>query len=354
MLFAVLSACLAEQPAECGPVVLAGRDFDTAAECREQAPRLAADWLAGQPDLVRDRLECRALADLAALPLQPVAEGVHVHLGQIAPFEDSPDGWIANLGVVIGRDSIAVIDAGTSRAQGQALLAAIRGISDKPVSHVILTHLHPDHALGASVFAEAGAAVAGHARLADALRARGPVYLANMTRLYGPAAMIGTRIVPPDMAVADRLEIDLGGRVLTLTAAGPAHSDTDLTVLDRTTGTLFAGDLVFRGLTPIVDGSLPGWLDWMDRMDGTAPHMGTVVPGHGPLAAGWDQAAPAQRDFLTALDRATRQALDAGLPLSEAVPAIVEALKPAAGDWVSFADSVARDATAAYKELEWE
>lgn len=349
MLFAVLSACLAGNPAVCGPVVLTGRPFDTASECREQAPRFAADWLAGQPGLTQDGLECRALSDLAALPLQPVAEGVHVHLGQIAPFEDSPDGRIANLGVVIGRDSIAVIDAGTSRAQGQALLAAIRGISDKPVSHVILTHAHPDHALGASVFAEAGAAVVGHGRLADALRTRGPVYLDNMTRIYGSAAMIGTRIVLPDVAVTDRLEIDLGGRILTLTAAGPAHSDSDLTVLDRTTETLFAGDLVFRGLTPIVDGSLPGWLAWMEG----AGHGGMVVPGHGPVAADWSSAILPQQTFLTALGDATRQTLDAGLPLSRAVPAIVEALRPLSGEWIAFPDSAARDATAVFKELEW-
>lgn len=350
MLFAVLSACLSGSPADCGPVVLPGPSFQTVEECRTAGPRLADTWLAGHPGLIRNGVECRTLPDLPALPMQAVAEGVHVHLGQIAQFEDSPDGWIANLGVVIGQDGIAVIDAGTSRAQGQALMAAIRAISDRPVSHLILTHMHPDHALGASVFAEAGATVVGHARLADALQARGPVYLENMTRLYGPAAMIGTRIVLPDVAVADSLDIDLGGRILTLTAAGPAHSDNDLTVLDRATGTLFAGDLVFRGLTPIVDGSLPGWLDWMAGMD----HDGPVVPGHGPVADGWAEAAGPQRTFLEALRDATRAALDSGLPLSRAVPAIVEALRPLAGEWASFSDSAARNATAAFKELEWQ
>lgn len=349
MLFAVLSACLANDPSACGPVVLVDRSFASVAQCRGQAAGLAQDWLEGHPGLAGGGVECRGLIDLPALAMQPVAPGVHVHIGQIAQFEDSPDGWIANLGAVIGRDSIAVIDAGTSRAQGQALLAAIRAISDKPVSHLILTHMHPDHALGAAVFAEAGATVVGHARLADALQSRGPVYLENMARLYGPAAMIGTRIVVPDVAVADRLDIDLGDRVLTLTATGPAHSDADLTVLDRATDTLFAGDLVFRGLTPIVDGSLPGWLDWMDGMD----HRGLVVPGHGPVAHGWAEAAGAQRVFLGALRDATRQALDAGLPLSRAVPAIVEALRPLSGEWASFSDSAARNATASFKELEW-
>ncbi|MTE00330.1 quinoprotein relay system zinc metallohydrolase 2 [Paracoccus sp. YIM 132242] len=350
MFFAVLSACLAGEVPACGPVTLAGQPFSSMEQCTTGAPRIAGTWLAAHPDLTRGGLSCVPLSDLPVLPVREVAPGVHVHLGQIAQFEDSPDGWIANLGFVVGSDSIAVIDAGASRAQGQALFAAIRAVSDKPISHLVVTHMHPDHAFGAEVFREAGATIVGHARLADALQSRGPVYLDNLTRLYGSGPMIGTRVVLPDVAVGDSLDIDLGGRVLTLTATGPAHSDNDLTVLDRATGTLFAGDLVFRGLTPIVDGSLPGWIGWMDG----ARDGGPVVPGHGPVARDWSEAVGAQRDFLTALDHATRDALDAGLPLSQAVPAIVEALQPLAGDWASFPDSVARDATAAFKELEWE
>lgn len=350
MFFAVLSACLGAELPACGPVTLVGRSFASRKECGAEAPRIARAWLADHPDLVQGGLSCAALSDLPALPVAMVAEGVHVHLGQVAQFEDSPDGWIANLGFVIGQDSIAVIDAGASRQQGQALFAAIRAISDKPVSHLILTHMHPDHAFGAGVFAEAGATVVGHARLGDALRTRGPVYLQNLRRLYGAGPMIGTQVVLPDRAVEGSLDLDLGGRVLRLSATGPAHSDNDLTVLDRTTGTLFAGDLVFRGLTPVVDGSLAGWIDWMDG----AQDAGPIVPGHGPVARDWQDAIGAQRDFLAALDRATRSALDAGLPMSQAVPAIVEDLHPHAGNWASFPDTAARDATAAYKELEWE
>lgn len=327
--------------------------FAAAADCQADAPRIAEDWLADHPALVQGGLSCAPLSDLPALPVEAVADGIHVHVGQIAQFEDSPDGWIANLGFIVGRDSIAVIDAGASRAQGQALFAAIRRISDKPISHLVITHMHPDHAFGAGVFAEAGATVIGHERLTSALQGRGQAYLDNLTRLYGPGPMIGTQVVLPDVAVGGSLDIDLGGRVLTLTATGPAHSDNDLMVRDSATGTLFAGDLVFRGLTPIVDGSLPGWLDWMDTAQDAGP-AGPIVPGHGPVARDWPDAVAAQQDFLSALAAQTRQAIAAGLPLSRAVPVIVDAMQPFAGQWASFPDSVARDATAAFKELEWE
>ena len=350
MILAVLSACLAADPQVCAPVTLVGQPYATLAECSNDAPRIARDWLEDRFDLQDGGLICTDLDDLSALAVDQVADGVHVHIGQVAQFEDSPDGWIANLGFVVGDNSIAVIDAGASRAQGQALFAAIRAVSEKPISHLILTHMHPDHAFGAEVLAEAGAVIVGHARLGDALESRGPVYLDNLIELYGPGPMIGTRVVLPEVAVADSLEIELGGRVLTLTATGPAHSDNDLTVRDSATGTLFAGDLVFRGLTPIVDGSLPGWLDWM-----AVPRVaGPVVPGHGPVAADWPQAVGAQQDFLTVLADQTRKAIRAGLPMSQAVPAIVAGLQPFSGDWASFPDSAARDATAAFKELEWE
>ena len=350
MLYAILTICLAADSRSCGTVTPVGHAFAAQAECEAAAPRIARDWLGSQSGWTLDRLECAPFDSLPVLPVQPVADGVHVHVGQIAQFEDSPDGWIANLGFVIGRDSIAVIDAGASRRQGEALFAAIRRISDKPISHMIVTHMHPDHALGAEVFREAGATIVGHEGLADALQGRGPTYLENLVRLYGAGAMAGTRVVLPEVAVADSLDIDLGGRVLTLNAVATAHSDNDLTVLDRATGTFFAGDLVFRGLTPIVDGSLPGWLDWM-----AAPQAGgPVVPGHGPVAANWSEAVTAQQDFLTTLAEATRQAVRDGLPMSQAVPVIVEALQPFAGEWASFPESAARDATAAFKELEWE
>lgn len=350
MIHAVLTACLAANLQACQPIVLTEATFATVGACEAEAPRIAQGWLRGHADLVRQELRCVPTGDLPALPLEPVAEGVFVNLGQTVQYDDSPDGWIANLGVVVGRDSIAVIDAGTSREQGQALYGAIRLLSDKPISHLILTHVHPDHVLGAEVFRVAGATVVGHARLADDLRARGPIYLDNLARLYPPARMLGTAVTLPDTAVADRMEIDLGGRRLTLTAVGPAHTDSDLIVQDSATGTLFTGDLVFRDLTPIVDGSLTGWLDWMQ----VPPQGAPVVPGHGPVAPDWETAVAAQRAFLTALERATRDRLGAGLPMSEAVPAIVEDLGPLSGQWNSFPDSAARDATAAYKELEWE
>ena len=289
-----------------------------------------------------------SVAAQAPLPVSEVAQGVFVHQGPHEDFTPANGGGIANLGFVIGEHSVAVIDSGGSRAEGERLLAAIRARTGLPVSHVILTHVHPDHVLGTSAFMGAGAEVVGHANLAAALAQSGPIYLANLRRLVG-AGMEGTSIVPPTQAVTDSATIDLGGRVLELRAWPTAHTATDLTVLDRTTGTLFAGDLLFMERLPVVDGSLLGWLRVMDELQ--ALPATRVVPGHGPPSAPWPDAARPQRDYLLYLRDQVRAELGRNRTLEQAVDEIPP---PSGALWLLAADNHARNVTASFTELEWE
>jgi quinoprotein relay system zinc metallohydrolase 2 len=347
----IMTACLAASSQTCGPILLPAGRAETFDECAASKARIGALWITTHPTLLGVKLDCLASADLPVLDLKRGAEGVYYSLGQPVQLEGSPDGRIANLGVVIGQ-TVAVIDSGASRAQGQELYAAIRRLTDRPISHVILTHMHPDHVLGTQVFVEAGAKVVGHRALGPALEMRAQTYLDNMRRLYGDRTMLGTEITFPDILVDDRMEVDLGGRKLTVIAARTAHTDNDLTVLDDETGVLFAGDLIFRRLTPVVDGSLTGWLEWQSTMPEPAPRL--IVPGHGDVAGSWSEAVTAQNTFLNALAQSTRARIAEGEPMSEAVPLIVGDLASFASEWSAFPETAARNATAAYKELEWQ
>ncbi|MGE3738620.1 MAG: quinoprotein relay system zinc metallohydrolase 2, partial [Geminicoccaceae bacterium] len=269
----------------------------------------------------------------AALTVTEIAPGIFVHQGPYEEFSPANGGGIGNLGFVVGERSVAVIDSGGSLHQGEALLAAVRARTPLPVSHVILTHAHPDHTFGTAAFTGEGVAVVGHARLAAALAQNGPIYLANLRQSVGPA-MGGTEIVPPTEAVSDTATIDLGRRVLELRAWPLAHTDSDLTVLDRRTGTLFAGDLLFMERIPVVDGSLLGWLRVMGEL--TALPATRVVPGHGPPSAPWPEAARPQHDYLVYLRDRVREALAGNRTLEQAVVAIPP---PPGAEWLLAADN---------------
>jgi quinoprotein relay system zinc metallohydrolase 2 len=285
----------------------------------------------------------------APLDVQRIADGDYVHFGQIALTTPANEGDIANLGIIVGQDAVAVVDTGGSVAVGQRLLQAVQRITDRPVRYVINTHDHPDHIFGNAAFG-AGTTFVGHHNLPSELAKRGTYYLRSFREQLGEDAIEAVRIVPPTLLVDDETTLDLGGRRLRLTAWSPAaHTDCDLTVLDEATGVLFAGDLVFLQHVPVVDGSLTGWLAVLTRLAQVPATI--VVPGHGASVAPWPQALDDERRYLTMLAQDARRLIAAGVPLARAVPEIGRSERTR---WQLFDDYNARNATTAFSELEWE
>ncbi len=292
---------------------------------------------------------------VAASPTQPfgvesVAPGDYVHFGQIAMTAPENAGDIANLGIIIGRDAVAVVDTGGSVEVGQELFAAVRRLTDKPVRYVINTHEHPDHIFGNAAFTQAGVVFVGHHNLPRELAERGAYYLRSYRTALGDSAIAKVRIIAPSLLVNDEMTLDLGDRRLTLAAWSPAaHTDCDLTVLDSSTGTLYAGDLVFLEHVPVIDGSIKGWLDVIPRL-ARLPAL-HVVPGHGQRVAPWPQALTDERRYLRTVAADARRLILAGVPLAEAVPQIGTSERDL---WRLFDDYNPRNATVAFTELEWE
>lgn len=294
---------------------------------------------------------CAATAQAAdTFDVKEVAPGVFVHQGRYEIFTPRNSGDTSNSGFIIGRDGVAVIDTGGSARVGARLLEAIRARTSLPIKYVINTHMHPDHVFGNAAFEGEKPVFVGHHKLPRALAARAERYLTVNEELLGKEAFSGTRIIPPTELVEDKLELDLGGRTLVLEAEKTAHTDNDLTVFDKQTGTLFLGDLLFAKHVPALDGSIRGWLALLDQLKGRQD-VARAVPGHGPAAMAWPDALAAEQRYLDRIAEEVRAMIKEGRTLSEAMRTVGLSEKDA---WVLFKEYHARNVSAAFAELEWE
>ena len=310
----------------------------------------------------------RADRGVEPLPVERVADGMWLHRGRHEDMRSGNGGDVANVGFVVGDASVAVIDPGGSVALARALVAAVRSVTDLPISHVVLTHAHPDHVLGAgafdpAVFEGAGAGapeIVAHARLARAVAARADASNPRYAFALEPGVPVAVRPTI-ELAAGEERAIDLGNRALRAIAYPTAHTDNDLALLDEATGTLWAGDLVFEGRLPSLDGSLPGWLDALDALERLEPEL--VVPGHGAPGP-WGPTVAMQRGYLEALADDVRAALARGDALGEVV-AEADAATASGATGGGAAAKLGRGAalfalqhptnvTRAYAELEWE
>jgi quinoprotein relay system zinc metallohydrolase 2 len=288
-------------------------------------------------------------ARAAAIGVVEIAPGIFVHQGSHALVSPENAGDIANASFIVGAESVAVIDSGGSARVGAALAEAIAAVTNKPIRTVINTHMHPDHVFGNAAFEAGKPEFVAHHKMARGLSNRAERYLKRNREMIGDAAFEGTKAILPTKAVQEPMEIDLGGRVLTLTARPTAHTDNDLTIFDPATGTLFLGDLLFSGHIPTLDGSILGWLKLIGVLEKETASR--VVPGHGPPSMPWPDALGPVKRYWTVIATDVRAMIKDGKTLSEAAATAGQSEKDS---WKLFDEHHVRNVTGAFAELEWE
>ncbi len=288
----------------------------------------------------------KATAAEAPFPTDEIAPGIHFRRGVDEDATKANNDAIANIGFIVGHAAVAVMDPGGSLSDGQRLRATIRKATNLPIRFVVMSHVHPDHIFGAGAFVEDKPQFVGHALLPTALAQRGEYYRSRLDQILGPGK--AGPAITPTMLVKDHSEIDLGGRILEVTAHGNAHTDCDLTLLDRQTGTLLLSDLLFVERIPSLDGSLKGWLAELAKLKSMSARR--AVPGHGPTGVDWPSASRDLERYLGTLERETRQAIAKGVDIGQAAQTVALSER---SKWKLFDDYNGHNVTRAYKELEW-
>lgn len=189
-----------------------------------------------------------------------------------------------NIGVVLGDDEALVIDTRSTHVQAREILADLRELTASPVTVVVDTHGHFDHAYGNHVFRPAP--IWGHERcvafMARTGEARRAGIAAEEPEIAGDLAEVV--IDPPDRTFESSVTVEVGERPVELRFLGRGHTDHDIVVAVPGTDVVFAGDLLENGAVPYYGDGYP--LDWPATAASLAGLVGdgVVVPGHGDHA----------------------------------------------------------------------
>jgi glyoxylase-like metal-dependent hydrolase (beta-lactamase superfamily II) len=237
-----------------------------------------------------------------------------------------------NVGAVIGEEAVLAVDARATPVLAREWLEELRRLADKPVRYLVLTHYHAVRVLGASAFA--AESVIAHEGTRRWISDRGEADFESESRRF-PRLFKDVDSIPgltyPNVAFADTLRLDLGGREVELLHLGRGHTQGDAAVWVLEERVLFAGDLVEARAAPYMgDAFVEEWATTtLDRVEALGAQ--TIVPGRGPAAG--PEAIAETREYLATLWETVR----GGHPtMKDAFDAARAALEPRFGAWWIF------------------
>ncbi len=247
-----------------------------------------------------------------ALKPRQVADGLWMLEGSTEYFTFENGGNIVNVAFAETDAGAVIFDSGPSRRYAEELRKLVSEMVPRGVAAVVNSHHHPDHFLGNQVFTDKPIHALEETKAQVALHGDG--YADNMYRLVGDW-MRGTEAVPPNTVLSSN-DLTIGGRSFSAVPLG-GHTQADLMILDRATGTALTGDLAFLDRTPTTpDADLPRWRESLDYIASLEPKG--IVPGHGPFDTE-GRSLVQTRAYLDWLDGALTDAAEDGLDMVEAM-----------------------------------
>ncbi|CEJ16136.1 Beta-lactamase precursor [bacterium YEK0313] len=261
-----------------------------------------------------------------------------------------------NSGVIIGDDSVMVIDARATPVMAKELVARIRAVTDKPIRHVLLTHYHAVRVLGASGFEERVNVIASDVAR-DMIVERGAQDMASEIERF-PRLFRARETIPgltwPTVTFKGEMTLWLGSREVRIIHAGRGHTRGDTIAWLPKEKVLFAGDLVEYGATPYCgDAHFRDWPATLDRLEALQPEK--LVPGRGDALATPEQIKAGigeTRAFLKDVFAIAEAGVKAGHDLKTVYGEAMRQLRPKYGHWVIFDHCMPFDVSRAYDEAQ--
>ena len=279
---------------------------------------------------------------------------------KVISFTEIGDGLYAftaegdpNSGVIIGDDSVMIVEAQATPRLACKVIDCVRQVTDKPISHVVLTHYHAARVLGASAFG------ADQIIMSDATRAmvveRGQEDWDSEFQRF-PRLFEGHESIPgltwPSTTFSKSLTVYLGNRKVEIKQIGRAHTAGDSVIWVPDQQTMFTGDVVeYHSACYCGDGHFEDWGHTLDAVRAHDPQ--SIVPGRGDALMGRemvDAALAATRDFIDSTYRPVKQVATRGGSLKDAWDGVREACDPKFKDYAIYEHCLPFNVARAYDE----
>jgi glyoxylase-like metal-dependent hydrolase (beta-lactamase superfamily II) len=188
------------------------------------------------------------------------------------------EGSGGNVAVLTGADGKVLIDAGIGVSRPQ-VSKALAELGAEPITHLVNTHWHFDHADGNAWLNSAGAKIIAHENTRKHLSEVQRVEDWDYNFLPLPSGGI-----PSEVFAAER-SLRLNGATIGLKYYGPAHTDSDISVTFTEADIVHVADTFWNGIYPFIDYSTGGSIDGMiaasDANLAATTDNTVIIPGHG-------------------------------------------------------------------------
>ena len=258
-----------------------------------------------------------------------------------------------NSGVIIGDDSVMIVEAQATPRLAGKVIEKVREVTDKPITHLALTHYHAVRVLGASAYG------ADQVLMSETTRAqvveRGQEDWDSEFQRF-PRLFEGHESIPgltwPTTTFKDRMSVYLGNRRVDLMHLGRAHTAGDIVIHVPDQNVMFTGDIVeYHSACYCGDGHFNDWGGTLDNI--AAFDVDAIAPGRGDALLGKDMveaAIESTRDFVQSTYRPAARVAASGGSLKDAWDAVRDACDPKFADYAIYEHCLPFNVARAYDE----